>query len=44
MEPEEADRLEREGYLKTTAADGTEETAPAGPRKVTMEEVEDDED
>ncbi|KAF6812578.1 WW domain binding protein 11 [Colletotrichum plurivorum] len=44
MEPEEADRLEREGYLKTTGADGTEETAPTGPRKVTMEEVEDDED
>ncbi|KAK2738727.1 ww domain binding protein 11 [Colletotrichum kahawae] len=37
MEPEEADRLEREGYLKTAIA--TEET---GPRKVMMEEVEDD--
>ncbi|KAH0438937.1 WW domain binding protein 11 [Colletotrichum camelliae] len=37
MEPEEADRLEREGYLKTATA--TEET---GPRKVMMEEVEDD--
>ncbi|KAF0329777.1 WW domain binding protein 11 [Colletotrichum asianum] len=40
MEPEEADRLEREGYLKTTTA--TEETEPSGPRKVMMEEVEDD--
>ncbi|KAI8157761.1 Protein saf1 [Colletotrichum sp. SAR 10_65] len=40
MEPEEADRLEREGYLKTTTA--TEKTEPSGPRKVMMEEVDDD--
>ncbi|KAF4917679.1 Protein saf1 [Colletotrichum viniferum] len=40
MEPEEADRLEREGYLKTATA--TEETEPSGPRKVMMEEVDDD--
>ncbi|KAF4819360.1 Protein saf1 [Colletotrichum tropicale] len=40
MEPEEADRLEREGYLKTTTA--TEETVPSGSRKVMMEEVDDD--
>ncbi|KAF5512160.1 Protein saf1 [Colletotrichum aenigma] len=40
MEPEEADRLEREGYLKTDTA--TEETEPSGPRKVMMEEVDDD--
>jgi hypothetical protein len=42
MEPEEADRLEREGYLKTTA--GGPETADAQTRTVTMEEVDDDED
>ncbi|KAB5562816.1 WW domain binding protein 11-domain-containing protein [Coniochaeta sp. 2T2.1] len=43
MEPEEADRLEREGYLKTTTTGGTE-TVDAQRRTVTMEEVEDDED
>lgn len=49
MEPEEADRLEREGYLKT-AAGGSETAATAGAdadaqrRTVTMEEVDDDED
>lgn len=42
MEPEEADRLEREGYLKTAA--GGPETADAQRRTVTMEEVDDDED
>lgn len=45
MEPEEADRLEREGYLKTTA--GGSETAATGDaqrRTVTMEEIDDDED
>lgn len=50
MEPEEADRLEQEGYLKpsaeATVAESTEmdiDSAPAG-RQVTMEEIEDDED
>ena len=45
MEPEEADRLEREGYLKTTAG-GSEAvgTADAQKRTVTMEEVDDEED
>lgn len=39
MEPEEADRLEREGYLK-----GAQSTDTEGPsRKVTMEEVDDEE-
>lgn len=50
MEPEEADRLEQEGYLKTAAQAAN--TQPAGievdstsaPRQVTMEEVKDDED
>ncbi|POR37488.1 Uncharacterized protein TPAR_02312, partial [Tolypocladium paradoxum] len=40
MEPEEADRLEREGYLKSTAAVGA---APSS-RTVTVEEVEDEEE
>ncbi|KAL1875692.1 hypothetical protein VTK73DRAFT_9947 [Phialemonium thermophilum] len=55
LEPEEADRLEMEGYLKTTAsasataATGTDVrpeepvTKPAGPGAVTVEEVEDEE-
>jgi hypothetical protein len=47
MEPEEADRLEREGYLKSAggpeaARDG--DAVGAGQRVVTVEEVEDDED
>jgi hypothetical protein len=45
MEPDEADRLEREGYLKT--ASGVPDAAAAGDaqrRTVTMEEVDDDED
>ncbi|KAI2470096.1 WW domain binding protein 11-domain-containing protein [Annulohypoxylon bovei var. microspora] len=45
MEPEEADRLEKEGYLKPSldAGDASEFTR-TGPRKVSMEEVEDDQD
>lgn len=47
MEPEEADRLEQEGYLKP--APGAQPTememdATPGPRHVVMEEVQDDED
>jgi hypothetical protein len=49
LEPEEADQLEKEGYLR---ASETTRSQPeqmqvdqdAGPRKVTLEEVEDDED
>ncbi|KAF4124562.1 WW domain binding protein 11 [Geosmithia morbida] len=41
MEPEEADRLEREGYLK--AGGRGEPTAGQGSRTVTMEEVDDEE-
>ena len=49
LEPEEADQLEKEGYLR---ASETRRSQPeqmqvdqdAGPRKVTLEEVEDDED
>ncbi|KAF3061534.1 putative ww domain binding protein 11 protein [Daldinia childiae] len=46
MEPEEADRLEKEGYLKTTLTqnDASEFTTTTGPQKVSMEEVEDDQD
>ncbi|KAI1472407.1 WW domain binding protein 11-domain-containing protein [Daldinia caldariorum] len=46
MEPEEADRLEKEGYLKTVPAqsDASELTTTTGPQKVSMEEVEDDQD
>lgn len=49
IEPEEADKLEQEGYLKTAAATGTqfaEVEADSNPasRHVTLEEVEDDED
>ena len=47
MEPEEADRLEREGYLKTSGDhSGTEARSPsasAPSRTVTMEEVDDEE-
>ncbi|KAI0021360.1 WW domain binding protein 11-domain-containing protein [Xylariomycetidae sp. FL0641] len=42
MEPEEADRLEREGYLKTTAQQDDGANQATGPRQVTMEEVEDE--
>ena len=51
MEPEEADRLEKEGYLQKSHHDVSEpQSAEPGPvsttapRQVTMEEVEDDED
>ncbi|KAI1379129.1 WW domain binding protein 11-domain-containing protein [Hypoxylon crocopeplum] len=45
MEPEEADRLEREGYLKSTAVrDDKSDPTTAGPQKVSMEEVEEDQD
>ncbi|KAI8966448.1 WW domain binding protein 11-domain-containing protein [Daldinia sp. FL1419] len=46
MEPEEADRLEKEGYLKTTRTqnDASELITPTGPQKVSMEEVEDDQE
>lgn len=45
MEPEEADRLEKEGYLKARGASETAqagETSAAGPQKVTVEDVEDE--
>lgn len=50
IEPEEADRLEKEGYLQKSQHGGEDaqstETghATTAPRQVTMEEVEDDED
>ncbi|CAJ2503447.1 Uu.00g108410.m01.CDS01 [Anthostomella pinea] len=44
MEPEEADRLEREGYLKTAPQRDVAERATTGPQGVTMEEVEDQEE
>ncbi|KAI1803718.1 WW domain binding protein 11-domain-containing protein [Daldinia bambusicola] len=46
MEPEEADRLEKEGYLKTIPAqsDASELDTTTGPQKVSMGEVEDDQD
>lgn len=45
MEPEEADRLEQEGYLKTSKAAGEDsETTDHHPRTVTMEDVDEDED
>ena len=44
MEPEEADQLEREGYLKTDPKSASPPARPSGPQKVTMEEVEDEED
>ncbi|ORY67389.1 WW domain binding protein 11 [Pseudomassariella vexata] len=40
LEPEEADQLEREGYLKTQSRP---EAAPKGMHNVTMEDAEDDE-
>ncbi|XXH02345.1 hypothetical protein Hte_008718 [Hypoxylon texense] len=43
MEPEEADRLEREGYLKSTpGVDDASGSTTAGPQKVSMEEVDED--
>ncbi|KAI1120799.1 WW domain binding protein 11-domain-containing protein [Nemania abortiva] len=44
MEPEEADRLEKEGYLKVASETRTETTSTARPHQVTMEEVEDEDD
>ncbi|KAI1456844.1 WW domain binding protein 11-domain-containing protein [Annulohypoxylon moriforme] len=45
MEPEEADRLEKEGYLKPSLdADDASEFTRTGPQKVSMEEVEDGQD
>ncbi|KAI0476493.1 WW domain binding protein 11-domain-containing protein [Xylariaceae sp. FL0804] len=44
MEPEEADRLEREGYIKTGAKGSEAAEAVSGPPTVTMEEVEDGEE
>ncbi|KAJ2891797.1 hypothetical protein MKZ38_010721 [Zalerion maritima] len=44
MEPEEADRLEREGYLNKTATTVTGNQVGSGPKQVTLEEVEDDKD
>ncbi|CAI4211118.1 unnamed protein product [Parascedosporium putredinis] len=45
MEPEEADRLEREGYLKTTTHKGTIDAASStGPQKASVEEVEDEDE
>ncbi|KFA49647.1 hypothetical protein S40293_01411 [Stachybotrys chartarum IBT 40293] len=37
LEPEEADRLEQEGYLKSAAADGRQQSVPS--RAVTMEDA-----
>ncbi|KAI0195545.1 WW domain binding protein 11-domain-containing protein [Xylaria flabelliformis] len=44
MEPEEADRLEKEGYLKGTSEADTGTTSTARPHQVTMEEVMDEDD
>lgn len=47
MEPEEADRLEKEGYLKAHEAGeaGASSEAPAtGPHQATVEEVEDEDE
>lgn len=50
IEPEEADRLEREGYMRTGGAGGqsgsldAEAATATGLRHVTLEEVEDDDD
>lgn len=47
MEPEEADRLEKEGYLKTrgvSEAREESETRAAGLQRVTVEDVEDEQD
>ncbi|KAK4124982.1 hypothetical protein N657DRAFT_679775 [Parathielavia appendiculata] len=42
LEPEEADQLEKEGYLRAPKATPLQPEHSAGPHKVTMEEVEDD--
>lgn len=44
MEPEEADRLEEEGYLRTTPRTASPSNGTSGPRRATMEEVEDEEE
>lgn len=44
MEPEEADRLEREGYLKSTHTQDDMSSSTMGPPKVSIEDVEDDQD
>ncbi|KAI1359040.1 WW domain binding protein 11-domain-containing protein [Xylaria arbuscula] len=44
MEPEEADRLEKEGYLKDERETDLGPASTARPHQVTMEEVEDEED
>ncbi|KAI0425013.1 WW domain binding protein 11-domain-containing protein [Xylaria sp. FL1042] len=44
MEPEEADRLEKEGYLKSRPEMDTGTASTTRPHHVTMEEVEDDND
>ncbi len=49
LEPEEADQLEREGYLRAPEAKQPQGRQPQpsqglGPRGVTMEEVEDEDD
>lgn len=43
LEPEEADRLEKEGYMKASGG-ATGSTQESGPRKVTIEDVEDEEE
>lgn len=44
MEPEEADRLEEEGYLRTAPKNAGSPSGASGPRRVTLEEVEDEDD
>jgi hypothetical protein len=47
VEPEEADRLEKEGYLGRSSRDGESKSdvvPPRDPRAVMMEEVEDEDD
>jgi hypothetical protein len=43
LEPEEADRLEREGYLGTSGGSGGERGSTAAGKNVQMEEVDDEE-
>ncbi|KAK4102099.1 hypothetical protein N658DRAFT_515361 [Parathielavia hyrcaniae] len=42
LEPEEADQLEKEGYLRAPKAASLQPEQHVGPHQVTMEEVEDD--
>jgi hypothetical protein len=44
MEPEEADLLEKEGYLKAAPETSGGTTSATPSHHVTMEEVEDDDD